>query len=314
LNTKFEFSTGKVIPILKYQGDHHLFNSLAYLEIWPEIPVHSFYIIDKSSQGLAGYARFQVLGKVAISQYKAPFGSLTLSKRIDFGTLSDFLAFITDYFRNIGIREIIIKNYPGFYNPDSSNLVISALGLNGFKVSAIDINHFIEITDIDFASIIHPMEARNLSKCKKAGFKFNRHQNTDAELLFSNIVSFRKIRKIPVNIEFKTIIKLLKAFPDNYEFFSISNGEDIIAGTICVKVNNSVLYNFLPAHNESFNNYSPMIYLLSEIYKYSSNQNYRYLDLGISSVKSTPQTGLIKFKERIGAKSASRLTFIKLIQ
>lgn len=314
MNTKFEFITDKVIPAEKFKGDHHLFNTLAYLDVWPSIPVHSFYIIDNTIREIVGYIRFQVLGKAAISQHRAPFGSFTISEKVDFVTLTEFLSFITDFFRYIGIQEIIIKHYPGFYKPNTCNLVISVLGLNGFKVSTIDIDHFIKISDTDFTSNIHPMEARKLNKCKKAGFNFYKHQNTDVELLFSYIESFRKNRKIPVNIDIDTLIRLVEACPENYIFFSVSNSEDIIAATICVQVNNLVLYNFLPAHNENFNNYSPIIYLMDGIYEYAYNKKFRYIDLGISSVHSTPQTGLIKFKERLGAKPASKFTFMKLIQ
>jgi len=278
-----------------------------------DINTHSFHILHKLKKQIVGYIRFQIIGDRAYSPYRAPFGSFTISEVVNFEILSEFNAFIVDYFKNIGIKEIVIKHYPMFYQANTSELIITAMGLNGFAVITIDIDQYITVSDSPFSSIIHSMELRRLNKCKKAGLVFNEHQNTEAELMFNYIDSFRKTRKIPVNIDLKTLISLIHKFPESYRFYSVSMGKEIIAITIVVQVNNSVLYNFLPAHNELYNNYSPMIFLMNGIYEYAAVNNFRFIDLGISSKDGKPQQGLIKFKERLGGKSTSKLTFTKEI-
>jgi lipid II:glycine glycyltransferase (peptidoglycan interpeptide bridge formation enzyme) len=109
------------------------------------------------------------------------------------------------------------------------------------------------------------------------------------------------------------MLKLTGIFPGKYKFFSVSNGKDIIAATICVHVNRRVLYNFLPAHDEMYKKFSPVVYLMHGIHHYAQNEKFKLIDLGISSVHGKPQTGLIKFKERLGGKAISKLTFVKEI-
>lgn len=314
LITKFEFISGEIPSNLKFSGKHCLYNLTEYLNIWTDIDTYSYFIVDTRKNEMAGYIQFQVIGKKAVSQYMAPFGSLSISNSIDFEKLSAFTTYFTDHLKNVGIEAIIIKHYPGFYHPKTSEAVISSLGLNGFTVSKVDINHYIKVSETPFSLLIHPMELRILNKCTNAGIIFKEYPNTEAELVFRYIESFRKAKGIPVNIKFETLKKLTHKFPDKYKFYTASINKEIIAATICVMVNQSVLYNFLPAHNENYNNYSPMIFLMDNIYAYASLNNYSFIDLGISSVDGIAQSGLIKFKERLGGKAVSKLTFSKVIQ
>ena len=313
MKTKFEFITGEIPPSFKFQGEIALYDTPEYLNTWPETSHYSFYILNHKNRVTDGYVQFQVSGEKAYSPYKAPFGSISISENVDFDTLNGFISFIISHLRNNGIKEVIIKHYPRFYHPDTCELVITALGLNGLKISDVDINHYIEVPDTSFSAIIHPMELRKLKKCERAGYIFTEHQNTDAEMVFSFIESFRKIRKVPINIEQETMLKLIGIFPGRYKFFSVSNGKDIIAATICVHVNRRVLYNFLPAHDERYKKFSPVVYLMYGIHHYAKNEKFKLIDLGISSVHGMPQAGLIKFKERLGGKAVSKLTFVKEI-
>lgn len=314
LTTKFEFLTGNPPHSFGFSGQEFLYNLPEYIGTWPDFNAHSFYILHKIKKQIVGYIRFQEIEERAYSPYMAPFGSFTISEDIKFDILNEFNVFIINYFKTIGIKKIIIKHYPRFYQSDCNDLIIASMGLIGFQITAIDINQYIEVSDSPFSTFIHPMELRYLKKSKRAGMVFNAHQNIEVESLFNYIESFRKARKIPVNINLSTLKKLFTKFPNNYRCFSVSMNEEIIAATISVHVNDRVLYNFLPAHNDQYNNYSPMIYLMNGIYEHAILHKYKYLDLGISSKDGTAQPGLIKFKERLGAKSASKLTFMKEIR
>jgi lipid II:glycine glycyltransferase (peptidoglycan interpeptide bridge formation enzyme) len=108
-------------------------------------------------------------------------------------------------------------------------------------------------------------------------------------------------------------MKLIQIFPQSYKLFSVSMKNEMVAATVCVKVKDSILYNFLPAHNSSFNMYSPMVFLMEKIYQYTSEKKIRFIDLGVSSINNNPQKGLIRFKERLGSKAVGKLTFLKEI-
>ena len=313
MSAKFEFIIADTFPQLRYSDKICLYNLLEYIRQWRELDNLTFLIVNLKREEIAAHINFQINGNAAFSISTAPFGSLSISDDVDFETLSKFMDFVESHLRRKGIHEIIIKHYPGIYHPQTHEKVTSMFALNGYKVSAIDLNQVIQISNDSFDRIIHPMEKRNLIKSKKTGIIFTNHPNTEAEIVFSCIESFRWSKKIPVNIDLKSIMRLVEKFPDKYSFFSASMENDMVAATVCVEVTDSVLYNFLPAHNSAYNTFSPLIFLLEQIYNYASLKAMQYIDLGVSSIDNYPQKGLIKFKERLGSISFSKLTFVKEI-
>ena len=313
MSAKFEFVIAEPLSRYTYPGDICLYNAPEYVSLWNDFTNSTFLIVHSRSQKITASIHFQIKEDTATSITTAPFGSISLSHEVDFNTLSDFINFIETHLRLKGVRKIKIRHYPGIYHPRTHEEVISALALSGFRISLIDINQIIEITDDPFDSLIHPMELRNLNKTKKESIIFTEHQNTEAKIVFNAIDTFRKARDIPVNIEFNSLMKLIHTFPQNYKLFSVSMKNEIVAVTVCVKVKDSILYNFLPAHNSAYNMYSPMVFLMEKIYQYTSENKIRFIDLGVSSINNNPQKGLIRFKERLGSKSVSKLTFLKEI-
>ena len=313
MSAKFEFVIAEPLSRYTFPGDICLYNAPEYVSLWDDLTNSTFLIINSRSQMIAASIHFQIKEDLAISINTAPFGSISLFHEVDFDTLSDFMNYIETHLSLKEVRKIKIRHYPGIYHPHTYEKVISALALSGFRISLIDINQIIEITDDPFDSIIHPMELRNLNKTKTEGIIFTEHQNTEAKLVFNAIDTFRKARNIPVNIEFDSLMKLIHIFPQNYKLFSVSMKNEMVAATVCVMVKDSILYNFLPAHNSSFNMYSPMVFLMEKIYQYTSENKIKFIDLGVSSINNNPQKGLIRFKERLGSKSVSKLTFLKEI-
>ncbi len=313
MSVKFKFIIAEAPQRFRFSGKLCLYNSPEFISLWHELENFTFLIVNPEKEGIAAHINFQIKENTAVSLSTAPFGSLSISEEVDFETLSKFIDFVEFHLKTKGIRKIIIKHYPGIYHPQSYEKVASVLALNGYNASTIDLNQVIQISNNSFDGIIHPMEKRNLIKSKKTGIIFTEHPNTEAEMVFNGIESFRRARKIPVNIDLKSIMRLVDKFPDKYSFFSASMENDMVAATICVEVKDSVLYNFLPAHNSAYNRFSPLVFLLEQIYKYASVNAMEYIDLGVSSINNDPQKGLIRFKERLGSLSFSKLTFLKEI-
>jgi hypothetical protein len=313
LSAKFEFVIAESLSRYKFPGEICLYNAPEYVNLWDDFRNTTFLIVNSESHRIAASIHFQIKGNTAVSLNKAPFGSISLFNDVDFDTLSDFMYYIETHLISQGVRIIKVRHYPGIYHPHTYEKVISVLALSGFTVSMIDINQIIEITDDPFDSFIHPMELRKLNKAKKEGIIFTEHQNTEAKIVFNAIDTFRKAKNIPVNIEFDPLMMLMDLFPQNYKLFSVSLKNEMVAATVCVKVKDSILYNFLPAHNRSFNMYSPMVFLMEKIYQYSSQNKIKFIDLGVSSINNNPQKGLIRFKERLGGLTVSKLTFLKEI-
>lgn len=276
-----------------------LFNEPGYLSISPEKTV-SFYLKNRHSGSISGFCHFQCQHQTAWSPLHAPFASVYLFEEIGFKVIGGFVRSMTDHLANNGINRIHLSHYPDFYSVSPPDKLIAAILFEGFRIRQTDINHYLKITGKPFGDSVRPMQNRRIRKCERLGYIFKRHKNNDLEFLFSRIQEFRMQKNIPVNISMDRLRSLCGRFPERYHLFSIQDKGRIIAATLVVSVNSSVLYNFLPASDEQYSTSSPMAFLIRHLYDYAAENHYQYIDLGVSSIRNQPQSGLITFKENLG--------------
>lgn len=299
ISKKYLFLAKESSSAPQLENPPYIFNDYRYLTLWQE-KIISFYLKNNYKGIMAGSCHFQGTGNIAWSPFHAPFASIYLTEDIRFEILSRFIHLMTDHLKNLGYAEIYMKHYPDFYSIYPADKLIAALFFEGFQIKQTDINHYLKVTDQPFEEKIHPMQKRRIKKCIRSGYKFTCHSNNELEFVFRKIYDFRMQKNIPVNITFKKLKALFKQFPDQYHLFSIQEAERIIAATCLVSVNASALYNFLPASDENYKTTSPMVFLIKNVYEYAHINHYRFLDLGVSSTKNKPQSGLINFKEHLG--------------
>ncbi len=276
-----------------------IFNDFRYLSLWPE-KIISFYLKNNVTGKMAGFCHFQCDEKTASSPFQAPFASIYLNEDIRFEIYTRFIHLMTDHLKHQGYAKIYLKHYADFYSPYPPDKLITALFFEGFQIVQTDINHYLKVTDQLFDKVVHPMQKRRIKKCIRCRHIFKQHSNNELESVFRKIQDLRMQKNIPVNISLNKLKALFTQFPDRYHLFSVQDGEKIIAATCMVSVNAATLYNFLPASDENYKSSSPMVYLIKNIYEFAQKNHYRFLDLGISSIKNQPQSGLIAFKEHLG--------------
>jgi hypothetical protein len=282
------------------EGDPVLiFNDFQYLALNPKKLI-SFYLKNRQTGYVAGFCHFQCVKADAWSPLLAPFASIYLKKEIDFHLIGVFIRSMTGYLEKQGISRIHLAHYPDIYSVIPPDKLIAALLFEGFQIKQTDINHYLKISEQPFEVSVRPMQKRRIRKCEDLGYIFRHHKNNELEILFSRIQEFRMQKNIPVKISMERIRSLVDHFPDRYFLFSVQDKGQIIAATMMVSVNATVLYNFLPASDEAYNTSSPMVYLIRNLYEFAQAKRYKYIDLGVSSIKNQPQSGLITFKENLG--------------
>jgi hypothetical protein len=249
----------------------------------------------------------------AWSPYQAPFASLYMMEDVRFEIIRKFIHLMIVYLKERGITTIYLKHYPDFYSIHPPDKLIAAFFFEGFQVKQMDINHFLEIKDQSFISIIHPMQRRRIRKCIRLDYKIQFPPNNELENVFSRIRDFRIKKNIPLNIKLNTLYQLMKRFPKQYQLITVLDHRRIIAATCTVEVNQKIIYNFLPASDMEYATSSPMVFLLNHLFEYAKSRKYRYIDLGISSIKNQAQSGLIAFKEKVGGIAGTKLVLEKII-
>jgi hypothetical protein len=294
ITSEYHFTSNTVYNSLEYI--HQLTNS-----------IKSYYKVDSNLKKVLAVIHFQIVADKAISLQNAPFGGFENYKKLDDLTIDHFLTHILNELRKLKITTVIIKNAPSFYSEgyDFNELLIS----HKFKSKVIEINHHIDLSENSLIELMHSMEKRKYEKCVQANFLFKQEPASNFDDIFEFISDCRKERNQSLSMNKVDLQKMVMSLPESYLLFSVRDGNKLIAASICIIVNSQVIYNFYPASSVAYNNFSPMVFLVSNIYLFAKAHGFETIDLGTSMLNSQPNKNLVQFKEHIGGIQTQRQIF-----
>lgn len=246
----------------------------------------------------------------AVSPVRAPFGSIQCSDSIKPIVLFNFIEFICSRLKADGISEIALTNPPDIYDPYISSLLNTFLLNLGFLVKKVETGAVLEIKN-DFETGLNAWERRRLRQATDAHLKFVLLNSSELEVAYNLILRCRKERKYTFSLDWSTLERTVKAFPDRFILFGVKHQEVLIAASISINVGNGVMYNFHSAHPRKYDNLSPVVLLLQGIRTYCKDNNFRMLDLGTSALSGKPNFKLLDFKLGLGAQPTTKFTFVK---
>lgn len=254
---------------------------------------------ENAKQEVIGRIVFANTGNEWVSLPGSPFGGLECTGELD---EEGFMAFVVRSFdRTENVRLI---NGPSFYGSRTINWAQL-----GFRRQKFEINHHIVLGK---ELQISKMQQRRYRKCSRAGFKFDVIGDSIEELIHLHgfIAYCRQEKGLSINISIGEFISFNQTFPKNYIRFGVWDGHNLIAATVLVVMNKSIVYNYLPASTKDYNIYSPMVFLLVKIDLFLKHSRFDYFDLGVSSINGELQQGLSYFKETMGAERTIKEYFI----
>lgn len=308
--------SGKLSFVSGLPGGHafsfspNLYNLTDHIALLEHGTLKTFHILDQNNI-IRGLVNFVIENDEAVSLPQRPFGSFELDSSLSFDAVNLFVQWVADQLREMNISAIIIKSSSSIYNQPNFHKTCYALTSNGFKIAACDINHHIEIADASYEKIIDRQERKRLNKCIRNKFSFNIEPYDKLEEIYNFIVTCRNEKSQPISISLEKLDESIKAFPQRYVLFSARIEDKLAAASVSVKAGERILYDFMHANPGEFQRFSPVVFLVGGIYQYCKGENLKYIDLGISSFKNSPQNSLIRFKENIGGAPTVKLTFIK---
>lgn len=285
-------------------------NSLFYAPEYLDL-VHSkivsFCATEHSSRSVVLIINFQIIDDQAISLREAPFGGLEVLSKTEPNMIRSFMDYVFTNLKRLEVKSLVIKNPPSFHQDFISNQKL--FGNTKFKTSY-EINHHLEVGDEAFDRKLAPMQRRRLQKCEQAGFGVKQENHQSLSFIYSFIEKCRQEKRQEISISFNQLQETIKILPKNYHMFGCYDKDRLIAASICVAVNDKVLYHFLPASLTSYNDHSPMVFLIAEIYKYCQSNGVQILDLGTSMLNNKPNNSLATFKSRMGAIETERAIYL----
>ena len=297
-------------PVTGFTGEFvpWLYNTSEFMALKEGYKPVSCYLLDNKEKSILIVASFLCHDFIAISLPRAPFGGISY-RHVSIRLLRYFVKNVIHYFVSRNFKKIVIKSPADVYNASQNAVITNCLIKAGFTVSNFDINHHLDVDHTPFSEKIHKMEIRKLRKSIAHRLDFEEVPLEAMSKVYNFIKVCRDEKKVPINITFNELCQAAKKFPQNYKFFTVVSNGSIVAATVAVLVSRHVLYNYLPASLKTHNKLSPMVFLLSELYKYCQSGKVKILDLGISTIDNKPQESLILFKERVGGKATLKLTF-----
>jgi hypothetical protein len=252
------------------------------------------------------------MDNVGISPCLGTFGSIEMNEKLPQYALDYFIQSITTFALTNNLRVVSIKAYPFCYAEQISARITASLSNNGYHISQTELNYHLPVTDKAFVSQIHLSARRRLKKCLQQGFTFSQELQPDLPAIYRMIQATREKGGFPVTLDYPAFEQLFVRLPEVYRIFTVKDKDKIIALTITVKINESILYYFLPADDPEYRSSSPMIMLIAGIYQYCQQHNFQLFDLGIATYKGAPNYGLIRFKQNLGGNSSLKLSFSRV--
>lgn len=318
------------------QLDEFLFNKTPHLFLQKNndenISFFSLFLEDNNKI----YARFNVFfdkrnnPKTAFSPLKMPFGGIECYEDLSYEKLYFFVNEIQKFCEEKLTKLLKITFYPFSYVPEQAHTLTQVLLQQNFSITNSEITHFIEIDKQNFIEKIDVSAKRRIKKCKNnPNFIFEKlilsddleEKKQQLSVCHNIFVENRRRKNFPISIDFEGFVRLFCEFPDEHTIFVVKDltkdlaerqaENQIIAFSVAIRINKSILYHFIPADVVGYEVFSPMIFLINGMYEYCQKEQIKILDLGISTAGGEPNFGLIRFKKSLGAKSSLKLTFEK---
>lgn len=291
------YQNGKGLEKRQWAFNPLLFQSMAF--VGNQFPDGGYVSFTLESGGeVHAIIHFSVDESGWVSLPKSPFGGVSASEEVN---EPDVRLLANAVLRKAEGRPLtVFLPYTGYLSTTGS-WFSNSLREAGFTVAFQDTQQYIEVSvERSLSESMHDSQLRRLAKCEKAGFLFAEEPFEHLAEIYSFIEACRTEQSIPLNISLEVLRKSWVNMKGSYNLFVVRDQEEVIAACITVTVSREVLYYFLPAASAAYNQFSPMVMLIFNLYKWAQKSNYRLIDLGRASIEGEVQEGLREFKDRMG--------------
>ncbi len=263
----------------------------------------------KESNEILAQMSLHIEKNKARSPFRAPFGSLQISSKIDFEHLEFFIDQIEKHLVKRNVTSIFIRDCPLNYRVEDSALLYKILILHGYDVHE-QVTSIIPVDGNEFKTKIRLSQRQKLKKCE-AEFVFRQLDISQLPRVYRFIEKSRNQIDQLLSMSFVQLRKTVKIFPSDFLLFEVTNGSVTAAAAVVIAVNDEILYTFYYAHDRQFNKISPVVFLLSGIYSFAQNNGYKMIDLGTSMNGDKIYKPLLHFKESVGGKVSPKFIYEK---
>jgi hypothetical protein len=294
-----------------FQPATFLFNDRNHLLLQSKKGWHVFDFSELKTGKIWARISFNIKSGEALSPIRAPFGSVEIYRRITGIQLKEFLERVRSELTNLGVRKMVVRNFPDLYDEHLS-LTVSEVMRNLQFTLREEISSVILVDKKAFDKKIRISERQKLKKSIEL-FQIEKTDSSDLKQIYSFIADCRKERNQSLSMTLGELRKTVSIFPDRFYFFKASRKNEIAAAAIVIQVSKEILYTFYYAHAKSHNRVSPVVFLISGIYNFARSNKFKMIDLGTSMIEGHINKPLLHFKKSIGGVSCCKFTYTKML-
>lgn len=250
------------------------------------------------------------------SEWRSPvtgaFSSLAGLKSLSFAEIELFIGKISHFlFNNKKATTISWRTPPLYYHSLLNHKVHNVLYRSGWKIAASDLNFHLPVTDYaTFRAQLAGSKRKELNKITRSETRVEVASNRLEMLeIYEVIKANRQAQGYPMTMSAEALLALKDAIKGDLTFTALKRDNATLAGAILMNIDETTRYVFYWGEHPDFRHESPVIKLCEHLYLDAAEHGYRYLDIGISTVNSVPNEGLVNFKMGIGCEISQKLTF-----
>lgn len=310
----YQFIKGAIPVGFKLEYEPSLYNTLEHRALQSSSDWHSYHIIRKDKEKVISSISFCVKKEVAYSPLSAPYGFFEIADAASASILYDFILYCEADLLRHSVKRILIKGYPEGRNVKMHNMLTVLLFNHQYKVSNAELGALLRIDETSFEDKIDQWERRKLKQALKAKLSFKSISIKKLNEVYQFIQTCREERGHQLSMSLDELFLTAKKLKDSFFCFGAYHNGKLIAASISIRESKSIQYNFYSAHSRESDGLSPMVFLVSQLYKDCKKNKIRLLDLGTSALGGKPNFSLIDFKLRLGAAPSMKLTFEKVLK
>lgn len=247
------------------------------------------------------------------SPRRGTFGGFEFNRPLRLELIEEFVDDVEQVLRENGARRIELLDAPACFDSSNSGVLANILYRRGYVPQTPDLAYLLRVDAAPLLEKLRPSRRQRIHRCQRHGITAAQVGPDHHKEVYDVIVENRNTRHFPVTMTYEAIQEMVHTFPDRMRFFGAFDGSTMIASSICVKVNSSVLYVFYWGDRSGYEHLSPVTLLAQCIYEFAQQAGFNLVDFGTATNGGEPIYGLINFKREIGCFPSPKATYVKLL-
>ncbi|WP_286846006.1 MULTISPECIES: hypothetical protein [unclassified Proteiniphilum] len=243
------------------------------------------------------------------SPFSAPFGGFHYKyEHMLLRVVYVFISELKDYISKNGLKQLYITLPPNLYQASMNAKLVNAFISLGFTMETPDINNWINLKEFN-GEWVKSVVLQNYRKAMKHGLTWCEVScRSEMEEAYRVIRRNREEKGRDIYMTLDDLLKVKEIFPVEFFIIRDKNAKCVGAGIFYRGHENIVQCIFLGDDMEN-RSLGVMNLMYINCYNYYKKLGFDYIDMGASSLRGEPNSGLIRFKELHNCVTSLRYTF-----